>query len=406
MPSPKQKTALLVLILVSGGAAIRVGIGLYNVYGPPWQGLLQANSKVETALEDKRFRPSARVLELLNRTDAATPKLDGTFPCVFESLPESDSPQLGRCRPPTTHAGPMEQFEADLRYGDFIVRQSDLYLDDTFSVPLTRAYNSGDFMFPNRVHAFGKNTNHPYDIAPVGTRYPYTEMDLILEDGEFLHFPRVSEGTDFSDAIYQHTETSTEFYKAVIAWNGDSWTAWRADGWAFHFPEAFNSKSMAQSAAAEMRDAEGNRLELVRDAQRNLLEIRTPHKHLIRFKYDDQWRIVRAQDDQGHWGEYHYDRNGMLSDASLSAGKRRHYSYDGDLMTTIEDENHRVLLRNSYMYRRLSRQDFGNGQVYSYSYEPSANRTYAETVDVVSPDGTTVRIGVGDSVSERMKQPR
>jgi hypothetical protein len=39
-----------------------------------------------------------------------------------------------------------------------------------------RGYNSGDYLFPNRVHAFGKNTNHPYDIAPVGTRFPYTEM--------------------------------------------------------------------------------------------------------------------------------------------------------------------------------------------------------------------------------------
>jgi len=160
-------------------------------------------------------------------------------------------------------------------------------------------------------------------------------MELILEDGDFLYFPRVSEGTSFADAVYQHTETSTEFYKAVIAWNGDSWTTWRTDGSAIHFPEAYGSKSMAQSAAAEMRDAEGNRLELTRDAQRNLLEIRTPHQHWIKFKYDDQWRIVRAEDDQGHWAEYHYDGNGMLSDASLSAGKGRHYSYDGDLMTAI-----------------------------------------------------------------------
>ena len=405
MQTGKRKAVLVVLILISVGAAVRAGIALYTLYAPSGVGTSRAKvTPEEKALEDKRFQPSAQVFKLLNRTDASAPTLDGTFPCVYESLTESDPPQLGRCRPPTMQAGPVDRLEVDLRYGNFIVRQSDLYLNDAFNVPLTRSYNSGDFLFPNRVHAFGKNTNHSYDIAPVGTRYPYTEMDLILENGDFLYFPRVSEGTSFADAIYQHTETSTEFYKAVIAWNGDSWTAWRTDGWAIHFPEAYNSKSMAQSAAVEMRDAEGKRLDLIRDEQRNLREIRTPHKHWIRFKYDDQSRIVRAEDDQGHWAEYRYDGNGMLTDASLSSGKRRHYSYQGDLMTAIEDETHRALVRNSYLDKRLSTQDFGNGQVYFYNYQLSANGTYAETTDVTLPNGTMTRIGVGDSVSERMKQ--
>jgi YD repeat-containing protein len=406
MQNAKQKAALFVLILISAGAAIRAGIALYNLHGSSAPGPSGAKSKAEeTALEDKRFQPSARVLELLNGTDAVAPTLDRAFPCVFESLAESDPPQLGRCRLPTTHTGPVDRFEADLRYGHFILRQSDLYLNDIFDVPLTRTYNSGDFMHPNRVHAFGKNTNHPYDIAPVGTRSPYTEMELILEDGDFLHFPRVSEGTSYADAIYQHTETSTEFYKAVTTWNGDSWTTWRTDGLAIHFPEAYGSTSMAQSAAAEMRDADGNRLQLIRDEQRNLLEIRTPHKHWIKFKYDDQSRIVRAEDDQGHWAEYRYDGNGMLTDATLSSGQKRHYSYDGDLMTAIEDENHRVLLRNSYAGRILSGQDFGKGQVYAYSYAASPDGFYAESADVTLPDGTTTRIDLSSSIPAVIRNP-
>jgi len=346
------------------------------------------------------------VLELLNRTDAPLPKFDGTFPCVFETITESDSAQIGRCNSAATQSGPVDRFESDLRYGDFIVSQSDLYLNDVFSVPLTRSYNSGDYLSPNRVHAFGKNANHSYDMAPVGTRFPYTEMELVLENGDFLYFPRVSEGTGFADAIYQQTETSSEFYMAVIAWNGDSWTLWRTDGGAIHFPEAYGSKSVAQSAAIEMRDAEGNRLELIRDEQRNLQEIRTPHKHWIRFKYDDQWRIIRAEDDQGQWAEYRYDGNGMLTDVSLASGKRRHYLYNGDMTTEIEDENHRVLVRDSYTGRSLVGQDFGNGQVYSYSYQPSANGIYAETVDVTSPYGAKTRISVGDAVPERAKESR
>jgi YD repeat-containing protein len=396
MQNSKQKMAIVALILVSIAAAARAGFVVYRSYGAP--------EAAQTALSDKHFQPNARVLELLNRTDAALPVVDGGFPCVFESLAESGpSPQLGKCSAPTTHSGPVDRFEADLRYGHFVLRQSDLYVQDVFDVPLTRSYNSGDFIHPNRVHAFGRNTNHPYDIAPVGTRFPYTEQDLILEDGDSLRFPRVSEGTGYADAIYQHTETSTEFYKAVTAWNGAGWTTWRTDGFAITFPEAYKGKSMAQGAATEMRDADGNRLKLMRDEQRNLLEIGTPHKHWIRFKYDDQSRIVRAEDDKGHWAEYRYDGTGMLADATLSSGHKRHYSYAGDLMTSIEDENQRVLLRNSYTGTFLTSQDFGNGQIYSYSYVPSANGLYAESVEVTSPDGRTTPIALGGSVPESVR---
>jgi YD repeat-containing protein len=58
-------------------------------------------------------------------------------------------------------------------------------------------------------------------------------------------------------------------------------------------------KIWAQGAATVMIDAKDNHLELRHDPQRNLLEIRTPHGHWIRFAYDDQSRVKRAEDDAG-----------------------------------------------------------------------------------------------------------
>jgi YD repeat-containing protein len=58
-------------------------------------------------------------------------------------------------------------------------------------------------------------------------------------------------------------------------------------GQRFVFPESYNAKNLAQGATTEMIDATGNHLELRRDPQRNLQEIRTPHGHWIRFAYDD-----------------------------------------------------------------------------------------------------------------------
>jgi len=335
---------------------------------------------------------------------AAAPRFDGEFPCVFASVEgTSVLPQFGKCAMPTSHVGAAERFEVDFRSGTFIMRQSDLYLNDVFEVPLTRSYTSNDWMHSNPVHAFGRNTNHPYDIAPVGTRNPYTFQLLILEDGEFVHFDRISKGTGYADAVYQHTETSTRFYKATQSWNGKGWTMRLADGSEIIFPESYNAKNMAQGAPTEFRDAEGNRLELNRDGQRNLEEIRTPHGHWIKFNYDALSRITHAEDDTGHWARYEYNSKGMLIHSVLSSGRERHYEYQGTLMTEIKDENGSVLLHNWFDSGHVIRQQFGNGAVYSYSYDWAPNIYFPDKVAVTSPDDTKRDVQVADSVPEYLK---
>lgn len=391
-----SKIAVGGLLLLCLAATARIGFVMNSVRQKSG-----GNSPASEAL----FHPSEAVLQFLNATNPAPPSLDGKFPCIFANVKESAlTPEIGRCSLPLDRSGPVDRFEADLRFGNFILRQSDLYLNDVFDVPLTRTYNSGDYIHPNRVHAFGKNANHPFDIAPLGSRYPYTYQMLVLEDGNFLYSGRVSPGTSYSDAIYQHTETSTGFYKAITGWNGQGWTIWQPDGSAMTFPEAYAAKNMAQGAVTGIRDAAGNRLQLVRDAQRNLQEIRTPHDHTIKFRYDDQSRIVHAVDDQGHSAEYRYDGNGMLVDATLSSGASRHYSYNGDLVTSIEDEHQHDLLRNSYDGRQLTQQDFGNGQVYSYSYTSSTG-AYNDSVEVTLPNGSKTVLETASAVPDAVKNP-
>jgi hypothetical protein len=74
-------------------------------------------------------------------------------------------------------------------------------------------------------------------------------------------------------------------------------------------------------------------------------------------------------------------------------------------MTAIRDEHQNVLVRNTYNYRQLVRQEFGNGQTYSYNYTFSDTRTYAESVNVMSPDGTTTHVETADSVPDAIKHP-
>lgn len=114
------------------------------------------------------------------------------------------------------------------------------------------------------------NANHSYDIAPIGTRNPYTEQFIVPEDGDFLYFPRVSKGTGYSDAIYRQSEIGNSFYTAVQRWDGTGWLMQLKDGSTLHFPEPYSAKNLAQGAATEMTDGAGKKIELIRDPKRNL----------------------------------------------------------------------------------------------------------------------------------------
>jgi YD repeat-containing protein len=335
------------------------------------------------------------------------PRLEGDYPCVYGGISiTAGVPQVGKCQMPVIQAGPMDRAEADLRYARLVTQETDLRISDVFDVPLTRTYTSDEWVSRNPVHAFGRNSNHPFDIAPVGTRNPYTYQMDVLADGDFLFFDRVSNGTGYADAVFRHTETATRFYNAIQRWNGNGWTLRLADGSQILFPESYNARDLAQGAATEMDDAQGNRLQLLRDARRNLTEILTPHGHWIRFTYDEQDRIIRAETDRGEWAQYGYNHDGMLSVATLSNRHQRQYQYSGYLMTGITDESGRVLLENSYDHGALTWQRFANGDVYSYRYGIDPNRTWVDSASVTLPDGSIRQISVGDAVPDIVRHRR
>jgi len=99
---------------------------------------------------------------------------------------------------------------------------------------LTRTYTSQFWM--SRDNAFGGNSTHDFDIAPVGGRNPYSFLHVVLPDGDFLYCPRISKGTGYADAVYRHSETASRFYKAVIRWDGLGWDTRLDDGARIHFP--------------------------------------------------------------------------------------------------------------------------------------------------------------------------
>jgi YD repeat-containing protein len=301
------------------------------------------------------LHPYPLKIELLPITDSS-PAWDGSYPSVIISM-SSDSGQvkfkssISLIKPTIRHDAPVNQFEVALDSGMFKLRQTDIFIPDVMPLSLTRTYRIWD----DYSRAFGAGGSHPYDICPTGTRFPYTYMDLNLEDGRQIYLPRISKGTRYEDAVFRNGNAGSEFYDTRIAWNGNGWTLKSPDGRQFLFPESYHAKNCAQGAPFEMRDERGNRIQLNRDNARNLQQLVSPAGRTITFKYDDASRIVQAQDDAGTLRKYTYDFSGHLrvvEDAThvlyrfeydLLRPKER--GYDPFLMSKITDGAGRVFAR-------------------------------------------------------------
>lgn len=328
-------------------------------------------------------------VELLPFSDTP-PAWDGSYPyLIITPVAGSKKPEfksaISMVQPTVRHDSPVNEFDVDLHTGRFILRQTDLFVPDVMPLLLTRTYIIWDY----HSRAFGLGANHPYDICPTGTRFPYTFMDLNLEDFYQVHMPRISKGTGYADAVFRHSDTASEFYGAQIAWNGDGWTMTFRDGRKIYFPEAYYSKSYAQGAPTAIVDAQGHRIELKRSKVRNLEELVSPSGYKIAFKYDSADRITEARDDLNNLRKYSYDRGGhveTVSDATHVlyrfeyAPLIREAGYDPWLLTRVLDGDWNVLLENKYFMYRVSEQKLADGEVSHYEYKLSDREVIQTTV--------------------------
>jgi YD repeat-containing protein len=335
-------------------------------------------------------------VELLPFSDTP-PVWDGSYPYLIVSPVEGSNPlrftsSIRLVQPTVRHDAPVNNFEVDLHTGRFVMRQTDLFVPDVMPLALNRTYIVWDY----HSRAFGVGGNHPYDVAPTGTRRPYTCQDFNLEDGYQVHMPRISKGTSYVDAVFRHSETSSEFYGAQDRWNGNGWTFTLRDGRKMYFPEAYFAKNLAQCAATEIADAQGHRIRLKRDNKRNLKELISPGGHKIEFQYDSADRILEAADDAGRVRRYSYASNGHLEAVSDTSGILYRFEYapllrdagfDPWLLTAVLDRNRNVLVKNKYLGGRISEQRLADGQIFRYEYE--LNGIEVDRCMVTLPSGET-----------------
>ncbi|KDP86389.1 hypothetical protein CF70_007635 [Cupriavidus sp. SK-3] len=85
-----------------------------------------------------------------------------------------------------------------------------------------------------------------------------------MPDGGRIHFVRTAAGTGYSDAVYRHTATPTEYYGAVISYVGGKWKPKLRDGRIMYFADCEGCSSRP-AALREYYDRLGNKLTLTRD---------------------------------------------------------------------------------------------------------------------------------------------
>lgn len=316
------------------------------------------------------LRPEAEIAKLPISKDA--------YPC-FIMEPSGDNnldSKIQQCSIALTDAETIQQYEVDLTSGRFELRTTDLFLKDDMPLALTRAYGTWD----EHSYGFGLGSNHPYDIFPYGSRHPYTYMNLLLPDGEHVYYQRISDGMGYADAVYQHRGMPhTVFEKSRISWNRNHWDLKFSDGTLYQFPESYFAKRGAQGALIGMHNATGEEIRIIRDAEKNLIKIISPHGHWIKFSYDAQNRITNAEDDAGEQTKYFYDAAGALKQVNNRDKLMWFYKYSPAGMTEIQDGSDMKVLLISYEGGRVKTLKRADGIAYNFDYLFDRNRNVIET---------------------------
>lgn len=217
---------------------------------------------------------------------------------------------------------------------DVIVQSGDL------PIVLQRTYRNRDEM--SRAFGVGATHNGEWYLHGDGRRFQW--LELIREGGGRIRYERISWGSTFLNALYEHTSTPSAFYGSRVGWTGLNWALRWYDGSVAIF-RGCGPGGNAVCSIMEARSPGGRTVQYVRDAEA-LRAIRSGTAE-ISFEYDGQRRIIRARSSEGPEVTYGYDAGGRLARVTESGGTVRKYTYDErGAMLTIDEP--RWQIENSY----------------------------------------------------------
>jgi YD repeat-containing protein len=321
-------------------------------------------------------------------------KVDGRYPCVRITKAKGDQGKsldvkLTKCLPQVYLDVEVDEIEVDLRIGNLVARTTDLLVSGAKPLAITRCYRS----WANIDDSFGRNTALSWDLYPTGSRQPYTYIN-VNACGNQLHFVRISKGTGYADAVYEHRATATAFLGSRFSWNGNGWDLKLRDESIYVFPESYHAKKPIDGALIRFRDAQGQAVKLERTERRSLKRIASPDGRFVTFDNDSADRIYQIEDDQKRRVDYLYDHGGRLVEVRGLRGIRR-FEYDSTYLMKIE-ENDRPLAQFDYdRHSRIRELKLPDGRIhrFEYEYDRADPKRVVRTI-VTDPDGAVAKFDV------------
>ncbi|MGW8391821.1 RHS repeat-associated core domain-containing protein [Pseudoduganella sp. HUAS MS19] len=284
----------------------------------------------------------------------------------------------------------------DCSTGLFLNSGTDLVINDIMPIEISRTYRPRDAAS----RAFGIGTNLAYDIFLVGDTNPWTYQELILPDGGRIRYNRVSSGTGFGDAVYEHKSSATSYYGSTLrrgSTNACYWDLALMNGSHICFPESMNSGSARHAAAVSMSDRYGNALVFTRTND-NLTRVTSPSGRTVDLQYDAANRITQATDNIGRTVKYEYDAQGRLVKVTDPLGNFEAFTYDAmDRMLTVQDKRGNMMVTNEYDGNgRVAKQTYADGTTNLFAYTVDANNRVTQT-DITNERGVVKRMVFGSA---------
>jgi RHS repeat-associated protein len=315
---------------------------------------------------------------------------------------QATRPQTNGCQ----SASPTDP--VDCASGIFIHSERDFHLPDVIPLDFTRTYLSQD----NNTWPFGIGTSDSYEIYLTGDKFPYTYIDVILPDGQQVHYTNIADQNYWVNTYYvPKLANSSFYYGSTITWKGDGWSLRLKNGTTYLFPDSSGASTPAEAALIGITDRNGNRVTISRNspsetlgATSHITRITSPNGRWISLQYDSKDRVKRATDNLGRIVTYTYDNysasgrptcdsQGMLCAVKDANGGITSYTYDGgNRMLTVTDPLGHTQITNTYdsTSDRVASQTLADGtSQWQYSYTLSGG--VVTQTDLMDPNGNVER---------------
>jgi YD repeat-containing protein len=280
---------------------------------------------------------------------------------------------------------PLHKGHVSLDIGLYFRENEDIVVPGTPALVLRRSYVSSDRVSRD----FGIGTTQAAEWWVRGDGQQFQWAELIRPGESHIRFERTSAGSSWTNAMYEHRTSATEWAGARLGWTGIDWALLQEDGTLARFLACGHVKG-DRCSIESYRDVDGHVTNYRRNKTGRLERLESGSDRWIAFEYDERDRVARAYASTKRDVRYEYDGRGRLAQVTSDGVVTHRYTYtDLDEMAGIVEPDTNI--ENSYKDGRCVKQvnRFDDGSPpYIFDFEYTLDGSAIGQVRSRHSDGT------------------